>query len=125
MTGLVDFDKAEAAADVVISTIKRGHLTSLDVYKGLQLWADHLGKEGESSAQKFDRAFARGSASRVPRASEIMGALRELSALEKLGRTPPSNFRFSQASTLPPRISNDPTRFDRGVDHGKLFEAAV
>ena len=62
----------------IIDICKRGIVSKSEMYSMLQKWADALGQPGESSAQRFARAFAEGPNSRVERATEILAALNKL-----------------------------------------------
>jgi len=79
----------------------------------LQKLADLVGKEDESDAQKFDRAFAKGGRSRIPRSAEIMRALSELSALEKVSKAGPVGAR-SVLTESPPRSASATPPASRG-----------
>src|SRR6267142_1572219 len=124
------------SADGLVTLAKSGSFSSWQIVAAMQELADLVAKQlgtydHESSDRRFDRAYAKGDMSRIPRSAELMGALRELSALEKIqtankagpfgapsaltGAPPPSTrakppisagFRFTVDSlTGPPKVS--------------------
>src|SRR5438105_473765 len=76
-------------ADALVWLAKSGSCSSWQLFTALHELAKLVGKEGETDAQAFDRAFAKGEASRVPRSAEIMGELSRISALEKMTKAGP------------------------------------
>jgi hypothetical protein len=86
MTGdLRSYDIAKAAAISLINICKRGLLDKDAIYKAMQALADQLGEAGESSAQKFNRAFGSGDRNRCPAGDAL---LREFNKLSNTGTLP-------------------------------------
>ena len=65
MASLRDFSINKAASVVTLDALRKGLLGKSDAFAVLQGLADELGMVGESPAQRFNKAFASGSANRL------------------------------------------------------------